>query len=240
MAYYDILAGTSYGRFNIKLAKLTNLPTACYWSCLMNIISAVNRKRTYNEEGYFPLDRKYVEAQTTLSPADQQLCDKALAQLNVLASDPVNPDSIKVDVGTMTSILISDDTKVLKTVTKIAKVSRADKAAGKREGVINRLQNRLTEPCVELSEAYKKWIEAVYSKGMQSNAQMDLFIDTINGYTTDVEVKVEIVNIAVAQAYKVADWAIQIYERNHGKAKSATRPNAEQKIATAIDETITF
>jgi len=236
MAYFEVLSGDSYGRYNIKLAKLTNLQTAVYWSCILNVISKVVQKKTYDQSGYFILDRKYVERQTTLTTEEQGLCDKALEQLEVLKVDPTNENRVSVNLEQMLSLLISDDQKTLKTIGKIAKVSRADKAASKKEGVIHRLQNRIVEEDVELLEAYKRWIEAVYSKGMQSNAQFDVFKATIEDYSDDKRVKLDLINTATSLAYKEAAWAIQMYEKNNKnviKKVSTAQPKAS--LETVID-----
>ena len=52
------------GRYNRKLVKLTNLNTAVYWSELLEIIEQVVRKKKFDDDGYFKLDRKYMEDQT--------------------------------------------------------------------------------------------------------------------------------------------------------------------------------
>lgn len=237
MAYCDVLSSDSYGSYNIKLAKLAGLQTAVYWGCILNVISKVVKKKTYDQSGCFKLDRKYVENQTTLTEAEQGLCDKALERLEVVKVDPADNNRIYVDQEKLFLILINDDQTVLKSVGKATKVSRMDKAAGKREGIINRLKSRVNEPDPELFELYGKLIETCYDRGMTQNAQIDLFQQEINEYTSDQKVKVDLLTIGISRGYKVFEWCKSIYEKEY--RPTASRP-AAQKVASAVSETNLF
>ena len=83
MAYVDVLSPSSYGRFNRKLAAIAGLPVAVYWSAILEVSTKVVKKKKYDEDGYFKLDRKYVEEITSIGLEDQLDCDAVLSNLKV-------------------------------------------------------------------------------------------------------------------------------------------------------------
>lgn len=66
MAYVDLMSPEAYGQYNIKLATLTSLHVAVYFSYILKISDRVKTKARFDDEGFFRLDRKYVENKTTL------------------------------------------------------------------------------------------------------------------------------------------------------------------------------
>ncbi|MBO7079745.1 MAG: hypothetical protein J6W64_08065 [Bacilli bacterium] len=83
MSYYELMASDSYGRYNRKLMKLAGLNTAVYWSEILDIIIHVVKKKKFDENGFFKIDRKYIEDRTGLEIEDQLDCDAILENLKV-------------------------------------------------------------------------------------------------------------------------------------------------------------
>lgn len=234
MAYYDVLSADSYGRFNRKLAKLTNLQTAVYWSEILDIITKVVKKKKFDDQGYFKLDRKYVEERTSINLDSQFECDSVLEKLAVLQRHEADPNLIKVELATMEQILITDDVKQLDLPKNIVKRTATQKVADKKAAILMMLKNHIKETDSELQTAYKNWIDVTYDKGMCKTAQVQLFIDTINKFTADKNVKLKLINIAISLSYKVADWAINKYTADNHLALGV------QKTSTGVSSKFEF
>lgn len=231
MAYLDILSPAGIGSYNRKLARLTNLSVAAYWNTLLEIATQVVRKATFDQEGYFKVNRTYISEQTSLSISEQYECDSVLAKLEVLFIHPTDVDRVGIRGEVMTSILVSSDLKQLKKLTVVAKVTAKDKKESKRIGIIKRLQDNLKEPDESLFTAYCNWIEVAYDKGINKSIQVDLFQNVINTYSTNIEIKLEILKICTLNAYRDAQWGINKYEQQHN-IKASTIRLTDQKIAS--------
>lgn len=226
----DVISGDSYGRFNIKFANIAGLPTAAYMSELLDILRQVNRKGTFDENGYFAIDRAYVESRTTLSADEQYKCDQKLANYGIVASDPNDPNRIAVCTSAFLSLILEDDQEVLAEARKKLKGAKSRRAAaeGRRIGIVSRLQSEVAESDPDLLEAYRKWIEVAYDRGVCRSPQVEVFRNTINEYTPDKSHRLKIIEIATANAYKEAAWAIQIFEKQYKPAMS----QAAQAVST--------
>lgn len=236
MAYYDVLSAGAYGRFNRKLAKMTNLQTAVYWSELLDIVIQVVKKQKFNQEGYFKVDRTYIEEQTSISKEEQLLCDSILVELDVLEISIIDEDMLRVRLSTMEKLLISDSIKIVEKAKK--KVNKVDKIAakeGKKLGILRRLNTDLItlEPNDNLRAAYSGWLDVVYDKGVCKKSQLEIFINDINSYTDNVQVKLELIKIATSLGYKTAGWVINKYSPSN---IAGTR----QKTAEAVSSEISF
>lgn len=226
----DIISGDSYGRFNIKFAGIAGLSTAVYMSELLDILKQVNRKKAFDENGFFVINREYVESRTTLAPEEQYKCDQKLAGYGIIASDEANPDHIAVCTSAFLSLILEDDQDILTEARKKLRgaKSRRSVAEGKRLGIVSRLQNGVAEADPELLAAYRAWIDVVYDRGVCRAPQVEVFRNTVNDYTSDKSYKLKIIEIATANAYKEAAWAIQIFEKQY----KSTMSQAAQTVST--------
>lgn len=228
MAYLDIAAANSYGRYNIKFAGIVGLNSAVYWSCLMNIAERVMEKGTYDAQGFFSVNRAYVEKQTTLTKDQQLECDETLKKIGIVESDPKNSSRLRCGINKFIAMIVEDDIKTISEISKVAKsATKAGKAEGKKIGIIHRLQASLVETDVDLLQAYKDWIEACYEKGLTSVPQVKVFVESVEKYSDEKDVKLDVIKTATSLAYREAAWAIQMYEKNRGS--KSTRINSTQK-----------
>ena len=74
-------------RLNKKLVKIVGFEIAAYWSELQSILKQVVKKQTMDEQGFFTLDREFVERETTLTIAKQLKCEEKLVSLGVIMKD---------------------------------------------------------------------------------------------------------------------------------------------------------
>lgn len=232
--YSDILSSASYGRFNRKLANLTSLTCAVYWSEILDIASKVVKKNKFDGDGFFVLNREYVREQTNIPTELQEQCDAVLSRLGVLDVDKADSNKIRIRLETMAAILIDDNKKDLKSIAITAKVTREDKKESKRVGIIHRLQDGVVEADEDLLNAYKQWIEVLYDKGVCRKPQVDLFINSVRNYSSDKAVQLEIIQISTKLSYRDATWAISRYKQAHPTSLGP------QKIVKEVDKSITF
>lgn len=88
----------------------------------MFILQRVYDKRTYNENGYFPVNREYIQDEVGLSFVQQYNCDSVLKNINVLEYDPNNRDLIRISPAMMNQIIIDEEGKFKEKVPELVKL----------------------------------------------------------------------------------------------------------------------
>jgi hypothetical protein len=239
MAYVDILSPDAYGRFNRKLAQLTSLAVAVYWSEILDISTKVLKKGKFDSNGFFKLDRKYIETRTTLKVETQLEADAVLNNLGVLESNEDDPDQIRVKLETAISILADDTFKIDRGAKKRVGASKAQQAASKKAGVISTMKGLLRETDPELLELYKGWVDSVYAgKWFLTKTIIYDFEDAINKYTSDKKVKESLLHIAVQTGYREFEWIKGRYEQNRNSTNITKL--ADQKISMGVKTDVNF
>lgn len=229
-------------KLNKRLIKLTNFEVAAYWAELQSILKQVVKKKTADEQGFFTLDREYVERETTLSFAKQLKCEEKLVAMGVVVKDPENPNRLTISVSNMVEIITDEDTKKLRKATKVDKeVAKAAKV----EGIKQTMKRFIQEQDPELRYAYELWVDGMVDAAncKFTKAVVQLFEKTVTGYTTDKATRLKIIEIATASSYRDANWAID--RLNNFRVSMATRMSTatklpEQKICTGTADTVIF
>ena len=237
--YIDLIASDTFISINRKLAQLFDLKTAAYVAELANIALKVTKKKTFNDEGFFTVNRKYIEERTTLSLDDQLKCDNILNKAGVLQELETDNNQIRVDVATLTALITSEDTKLLADISKKAKATKGTSAAAKKAAILQNLKNRINEPDLEVLAALHNWLETLYGNKKVNNTTVDMFVAGLNEFTNDKNTKLTIIKIATAQNYSEVKWAIDIYNKSYAKSVG-TRIATQQKIGTGVNSNITF
>ncbi len=224
-------------RLNKRLVKLAGFEVAAYWAELQSILKQVVKKHTADERGFFTLDREYVERETTLTITKQLKCEEKLISLGVVMKDPEDPNRLAISVSTMVEVITDEDTSKLKKKS----TTSADAKAAKVAGIKATMKKALFETDVDLRAAYERWIDGMVDAAncKFTKAVVQLFEQTVTNYTPDKAKRLRIIEIATANSYKDATWAIS--------RLSSTRPvqynNAaiklpEQKICTGVSEEV--
>ena len=117
-------------RLNKRLVKIAGFEVAAYWAELQSILKQVVKKQTADERGFFPLDRDYVERETTLTITKQLKCEEKLVALGVIMKDPDNPNRLAISVSNMVEVITDEDTTKLKKTGKTSADAKAAKIAG--------------------------------------------------------------------------------------------------------------
>lgn len=223
-------------RLNKRLVKVAGFEVAAYWAELQSILKQVVKKQTMDEHGFFTLDRDFMERETTLTINKQLKCDDKLMSLGVMLKDMENPNRIAIAVNGMVAVITDEDTTKLKKTTAVKK----DEKAAKIAGIKANMKKALIETDAELRAAYERWIDGMVDAAncRFTKAVVQLFEQTVTSYTPDKAKRLRIIEIATANSYKDATWAIS--------RLSSTRPTTvatklpEQKICTGVSDNVIF
>lgn len=222
-------------RLNKRLVKLAGFEVAAYWAELQSILKQVVKKHAADEQGFFILDRDYVERETTLTVTKQLKCDDKLVSLGVMVKDAVNPNRLAIGVNNMVEVITDEDTTKLKKTSAVKK----DEKAAKIAGIKATMKKAILETDPDIRAAYERWIEGMIDAAncRFTKAVVQLFEQTVTDYTPDKTKRLKIIEIATVNSYKDATWAIN--------RLSSTRPNVatklpEQKICTGVSDNVVF
>jgi hypothetical protein len=222
-------------RLNKRLVKIAGFEVAAYWAELQSILKQVVKKQTMDERGFFTLDRDFMERETTLTIAKQLKCDEKLLSLGVLLKDPDDPNKLSIAVNGMVAVITDEDTTKLK---KTGKTS-ADAKAAKIAGIKANMKKAILEDDIELRAAYERWIDGMIDAAncKFTKAVVQVFEQTVTGYTKDKALRLKIIEIATTNSFKDATWAInRIY--NPGKFTQTAAKLPEQKICTGVSNDV--
>ena len=224
-------------RLNKRLVKVAGFEVAAYWAELQSILKQVVKKQAADEQGFFILDRDYVERETTLTINKQLKCDDKLISLGVMLKDPENPNRLAIAVNGMVAVITDEDTTKLKKTSAVKK----DEKAAKIAGIKANMKKALIETDTELRAAYELWIDGMIDAAncRFTKAVVQLFEKTVNEYTADKATRLKIIEIATTNSYKDATWAINRVSGNRFQNNTAVNL-APQKICTGISNDVTF
>lgn len=244
--YVELLASDNYISVNRKLAQLFDLKTAVYIAELTNIITKVVKKKTVDKEGFFVVNRNYIEERTTISIEDQLICDSILTKVGVLDTSKDDVNKIRMDIELLTSLIANEDAKLLGEVAKKCKVSKVKKSEAKVQAIRQSLKASVTEDDKDILNALYGWIDSILdSKNFLSKNIIEIFQKQLSDYTSDKNTKLAIITVATIQAYKDVTWAIRSYERNNTSAMpkrdfSRVAPKAKVEVSNGYAEGVEF
>lgn len=223
-------------RLNKRLVKIAGFEVAAYWAELQSVLKQVVKKQTMDEQGFFLLDRSYVERETTLTISKQLKCEEKLIELGALLRDAENPNRIAIGVNAMVAVITGEDTTKLKKSGR----SSADEKAAKIAGMKATMKNAIVETDPEIHAAYERWVDGMIDAAncRFTKAVVQIFEKTITEYTTNKAIRLKIIEIATTNSYKDATWAIN---RLTGDSKKpGTFIGVPQKQNVGIDPNSSF
>lgn len=223
-------------RLNKRLVKLAGFEVAAYWAELQSILKQVVKKQTADERGFFTLDRDFMERETTLTITKQLKCEAKLVELGAVAVDPENPNRICISVHGIIEYITDEDTTKLKKTSAV----KADAKAAKIAGIKATMKKALLETDAELRFAYERWVDGMVDAASCrfTKAVVQLFEKTVTEYTTDKATRIKIIEIATANSYKDATWAIN--KLGGSGFRNAATKLTEQKICKGIADDVVF
>lgn len=227
MPYINAISPDAYGQYNRTLAKQLGLPAAVYASEILDISAQVYKKGKFSADGFWKLDRKYLEDRTTLTPEQQEEVESILVALEIL--DKQGKNQLRFRLDKLFNILSGD---VTISEEQLSVLCEKKPKLTKKEAILLSLKKCINEPDPDLHLAYENWLDVVYEKGVCKKVQIESFINDINNYTTDKATKLAILKVATQAGYKVAEWC---FTKTRTGKTAATLPT--QKISTGEIDT---
>ena len=225
---------------NCKAINILGLSTAAYVTVLIDIYRRAIRKNKL-DNGYFKVDRSYIQRVLNMSTEEQLICDSNLLKVSVLKKATDDPNRLILNLNLYLSLLSSEDIKLIEDVRKQMKVMKPKGVKqSQRQIQINALKNCIQCSNYELLTALREWVDGVYARpnGFLSKTAIRVFQDTLNNYTQgDLDLALRIVQIATIQGYRDCQWAINTYEKDQRMVNSASSKIrvTRQEIASSTD-----
>ena len=239
----ELLSQSNYISVNIKLAKIFGVEGAIYISEILNIYDKAVRKNKV-EDKFFTLDREYFEERTTFDLKKQLEIENKLIKTQVLKRDNKEVNKLFINAETLTRLFSETDKEVISALIKESKetVKKTDK---KLNAIYSAVCENIFTDNAELKSAYKGWILALLENGKPvSGPGVIATQKRIDTYTNrDLDVALEILDIATRRCYIDIGWAINLYEKEKEKSgnkafqtkcaitTSSNKPVARKKLS---------
>ena len=208
---FDLLSTDMYVSYNIRLAHILDLQSAVYISELININRKAIEKNKLKDDGFFKLNRDYIEERTTLKKEDQKDIDARLKSIKLISIGE-SSDLLKINMDVLTSIMLGEK-ELVATVVQSAKKGRPSK----QEMVVKALKANIETTNSELKQAYEDWIDAVCAKqGWMTKVHVIEGQNALNNYNRDrdLDIALGILKIATMGGFRDMNWAIRDYEKS--------------------------
>lgn len=234
--FVDLFCQSNYVNYNVKLAKMLGLEAAVYLSVVCDLFNESVSRNKISKEGYFNVDRNQVKEKTTLLIQSQRDIDKRLSKINLIKVK--ESDMMFIDMNVLTSMFISENTEALKKLTEIVRTPKRTK----QDVIKEELKMYIRTDNAELRDAYCDWIDSVMQKqGWMSKKSVLLGQDLIDKHANhNLDIAIEILNIASVGAYRDIQWALNTYYDNHKQQNSTINLTKDvpstDKIVKVTDE----
>ncbi len=213
----ELLSTANYVSYNIKVAELLGLHQAIYLSELMAINDKAIRKDKISESSFL-LDRDYITKRTTLTIEDQLGIEQNLIKLGIIEKPSDNQNCVVLNLHILTTLMMSPDEELIDNVKTLTALKNKSKPrATKAESIRQNLKSNITATNVELIEAYSDWIDSVYAKqGWMSKKAVVIAQSVVDEFANhDLNVALDLINIASLHGYRDMTWAINKYKEQY-------------------------
>lgn len=237
----DLVSTDMYVSYNVKLAHRIGLQAAIYVTELLNINRKAILKSKIDEEGFFKIDRNYIEERTTLGKGDQKKLDEILIELKVLSKK--DKDQVNLNTDNLTGLLLEENDKIVTEISKEVSKKSKTKKATKQEAIQANLKESITTQNDELRKMYEFWIDSVIAKqGWMSKVSIIEGQKAVDSYTNrDLDLALKIVSIAATNGYREMTWAIKTFEKDFKasyykqlSSNNSVVPNEEPSVAEEV------
>lgn len=217
----NLISYTNIGVYNSKLAHKIGIERSAYVSEIVALFEdAFSHKKT-DENGYFKVDRYYIEERTALQKSEQLEIDKSLKSIKLIDFDSKSKDKIKIDFGLLEKLIVEDNAENNATIQSMLhnakNIKKTTTEQDKREAIKVALKRNINVSNAELYDAYCEWIECVYQKdGWMTSSAVKEAQRLIDEYTNkDLDIALAIIRIASTGGMRDMSWAIRDYEKNN-------------------------
>jgi hypothetical protein len=212
----------------------------------MTVLKQVKLKGTV-KNGFFKLDRKYMERETGIPRDRQYVCDSVLVESGIMMISDSDPDLLAVNLPNYAALImdgeydavIENSTKIKEKAEKAAapkkarKVLTEEEKEAKRRGMISSLCNFVVEPDMDLHDAYCKWISALVGNSRINSTTVKTFVSTIQKSGLSKAGQLFTIERATANCWVEATWVINIARQEMAKNLAVF---ADQAIVTKVDK----
>lgn len=240
MPALDALCPTEHIIVNKTAIKLLGLEAAAYWSELMAVLKQVKLKGTV-KDGFFKLDRRYMERETGIPKDRQRLCDAILVENGIMMVSESDPDRLAVNMPNYAALImdgeyeavVESSAKIKEKAEKTAKPKKARKVLteeereAKRRGMIGSLCNFVIEPDTDLHDAYRKWISTLVGNSRINSTTVKTFVSTIQKSGLPKAGQLFTIERATANCWVEASWVINIARQEMAKNPAAFAEHAQ-------------
>lgn len=183
--------------YNIKLANMVGLESAVYLNAILSLDQTSN------------IDRDKIKTITTLSIEKQRAIDLMFVKLNIF--ELVSSNTINVNYPALLALYNENNEDILNTT-----IPKITKRKTKSDAIRDELKFLIKTDNGELRDAYMSWIDSVFAKqGWMSKKSVELGQKLIDSYSNrNLDVAIELLNIAAVGGYRDIQWAINSYEEN--------------------------
>lgn len=226
----NALDASNYFQFNISAAQILGLNNAIYCSELINIEQKAKKKKKIYD-GYMLLNRGYIAHRTTLNVALQYECDASLKKIGLVEIKEDNPDMVKFNYEMFVQIVMGEDSKWLKEISKKARtMTPGDAKEAKKKKAMEALKGNVDSGNANVDVALRHWIDVVCEKCYMSCDTILDFQKVLMQYAkVDIKKALRVVEIATSQAWTSCTQAIASYEKEQEVlAKSFNQPRVSE------------
>ena len=199
--------------FNTDLVKKFGLNSAVILGQMIEQFNTAVEKNTVLDSEWFRLNSRVIFYRTGLITSYQDSVLKSLVKVGALSKRTYNQD-VYYKINDLSK---NYDGFVLET--------KEDTQNKKRLYFLNKLKACIHTTNDELSKAYFEWIEEVYNKknylSVKAVTEAQSVVDAYANH--DLDIALELVNIATVSAYSDMHWAILAYEKFHKIYKNTPR-----------------
>ena len=220
--------------YNIDIAKIFGVRSAVLLSFLDKEISKSSVKQV-------AIERNFIYNSTGLDDKEQIDIEDALVSAKVLEVSKVRGNDNKHYYSiNEQSILQFINSMQFKDSLGISSVERPEvpvqRRTTKREAFVKQLKGSIKVSDEALRQRLCDWIDSVYSnpKGFMSLQGLALSITELQSYSTDMDVIMEIMSIAIKGGYRDLAWAIDRYKQSHGDSDDEWKLYSESKADIQI------
>ena len=201
---------------NLKAMKLFGIEAATYFALITQILPRVAAKNTADENGFFSIDRKYVEEQIGLSCEKQYNCDSILSRNNLVAAAEDSSDRIAVDVKMFLNLVAESDPDKIKETVKRSNLPKTvlDRDAANARAVARAEEKRLKAEQAKLEQIQKE---------EEKKAKAEARAKKIDGVKEAMKLIATAQPLAETESMKSAleNWVDSIYDGKNFLTKAA-------------------
>ena len=225
---FNCLSEKGFQSYNVELAHKIGVTSAIYFNVLVDLyyFSKQQKNEIINEE-YIWVDREYVTSRSTFSIEEQLNCESVLISNKLIE---LSEDKKTLKINWANYIGCNVETQIISQPEK--KKSKRSNPTGVLYGVIKQIDSNYP---VNVKAALEDWLNTVFDKYGYVNKNMLLNAQKLLSPVvfTELNKALEIINIAIIQAYRDMTWAFKRYDEIHKNdiVKTNINENMDKRLS---------